>query len=184
MLAGDFAGAEGSKLLSWGASKKAKECPWRSRSKSESKQNDNDKGIRCWLTGGKILSLWSYKMLRSGYMEANTNMFKTISTSIYVSNKSKACIKTIFSGARSGAGQSNKSHWEVEKDQRSPGDGGNTFYSVFHQEGEKRYRWRISLFQRLMHDNDIAGRKLISQEEEWRLQNQTLLEELQKLVLR
>ena len=35
-----------------------------------------------------------------------------------------------------------------------------------------------------MHDNDIAGRKLISQEEEWRLQNQTLLEELQKLVLR
>ena len=35
-----------------------------------------------------------------------------------------------------------------------------------------------------MHDNDVAGRKLISQEEDWRLQNQTLLEELQKLVLR
>merc|ERR1712110_509022 len=31
---------------------------------------------------------------------------------------------------------------------------------------------------------DVAGRKLISQEEDWRLQNQTLLEELQKLVLR
>jgi len=43
---------------------------------------------------------------------------------------------------------------------------------------------KISEVQRLMHDNDIAGRKLISQEEEWRLQNQTLLEELQKLVLR
>merc|ERR1712210_68743 len=35
-----------------------------------------------------------------------------------------------------------------------------------------------------MHDNDVAGRKLISQEDDWRLQNQTLLEELQKLVLR
>ena len=40
------------------------------------------------------------------------------------------------------------------------------------------------LFQRLMHDNDVAGRKLVSQEEDWRLQNQTLLEELQKLVIR
>ena len=35
-----------------------------------------------------------------------------------------------------------------------------------------------------MHDNDVAGRKLVSQEEDWRLQNQTLLEELQKLVIR
>merc|ERR1719460_2829835 len=43
---------------------------------------------------------------------------------------------------------------------------------------------KISEVQRLMHDNDVAGRKLISQEEDWRLQNQTLLEELQKLVLR
>jgi len=43
---------------------------------------------------------------------------------------------------------------------------------------------KISEVQRLMHDNDIAGRKLVSQEEDWRLQNQTLLEELQKLVLR
>ena len=55
----------------------------------------------------------------------------------------------------------------------------NTYFFGVHQHFNQHL-----LFQRLMHDNDVAGRKLVSQEEDWRLQNQTLLEELQKLVIR
>ena len=55
----------------------------------------------------------------------------------------------------------------------------NAFFFCVHQHFNQHL-----LFQRLMHDNDVAGRKLVSQEEDWRLQNQTLLEELQKLVIR
>ena len=73
LLAGDFAGAEGSKLLSWGAIKKAKECSRRGWGQSQGKLSSYDEN-KMKSTRSKAMLLGRPRQLFS----LNSFLFNTV----------------------------------------------------------------------------------------------------------